>query len=346
MQQKWLLGIAKNPANFAHDNSAKKSFVTEDTVECQFIYELQGNIYLNSDVKAILDDTTDNLNRVRVWGIKGAPPPPTTKLAIFYAAGYQSEFVINATGYATAEKFDLYEHMMKFGLKRKGILDKFDVLEFQRTTYLRIFAETLDPAINLGLASLLGEFAMQHFSGFHSTMDHRTVLPKPYLSFYPALWPQSKLKTSINLLDSAKSVNAVHRTTIPTTPPPKFEALAKRESYETRDPVDLYRFGSTVPARLGGNANIGFFIPTALPSSYPNPPLSPLYAQSYAWLCSLLTIPKLKALMGDSWDGTYYAKSLVRQATNTSPTHSTQHYCIAIGGVMARIEDSYAARVG
>ena len=37
-----------------HD--AKKGFVTEDTVKCQFLYELQGNVYLNSDVKAILDD--------------------------------------------------------------------------------------------------------------------------------------------------------------------------------------------------------------------------------------------------------------------------------------------------
>jgi hypothetical protein len=37
-----------------HD--ARKGFVTEDTVKCQFLYELQGNVYLNSDVKAILDD--------------------------------------------------------------------------------------------------------------------------------------------------------------------------------------------------------------------------------------------------------------------------------------------------
>jgi hypothetical protein len=37
-----------------HD--AKMGFVTEDTVKCQFLYELQGNVYLNSDVKAILDD--------------------------------------------------------------------------------------------------------------------------------------------------------------------------------------------------------------------------------------------------------------------------------------------------
>lgn len=31
-------------------------FVTADTVKCQFVYELQGDIYLNSDVKAYLHD--------------------------------------------------------------------------------------------------------------------------------------------------------------------------------------------------------------------------------------------------------------------------------------------------
>lgn len=36
-----------------HD--AKNGFVTEDTVKAQFLYELQGNVYLNSDVKAVLD---------------------------------------------------------------------------------------------------------------------------------------------------------------------------------------------------------------------------------------------------------------------------------------------------
>ncbi|KAF2751321.1 DUF1446-domain-containing protein [Sporormia fimetaria CBS 119925] len=311
-----------------HD--AKKGFVTEDTVKCQFLYELQGNIYLNSDVKAILDNVQvkeEGKNRVRVWGIKGAPPPPTTKLAIFYKAGWQSEIVVNATGYGTAEKFDLYEKMMKFGLRRLGILDKFDVLEFQRigipepnprsqlhsTSYLRIFAEASDPQINLGLASLLGEFAMQHYSGFHSTMDHRTAIPKPYISYYPAIYPQSSLKTSINLLSG--SGTQIKTNTIPTTPPSRFEDLEKRESYETNNPHLLSSFGSTIRARIGdvvlarsgdkgGNANIGFFIPTQLPSSYPAS--SPLYKESWDWLRSMLTVAKLKEMFGESWDDSFY----------------------------------------
>jgi hypothetical protein len=313
-----------------HD--AKKGFVTEDTVKCQFLYELQGNIYLNSDVKAILDDIqvkTEGKDRVRIWGIRGAPPPPTTKLAVFYRAGYQSEIVVNATGYGTAEKYDLYERMLKFGLKRLGILDKFDVLEFQRigvpesnpksqlrsTTYLRIFAEASDANVNLGLASLLGEFAMQHYSGFHSTSDHRTAIPKPYISYYPAIYPQSSLKTSINILRRSESSENPVCESIPTGPPPNFEALSKRESYETRNPFQLSSLGSAVRARLGdvvlarsgdkgGNANIGFFIPTQLPSAYPAG--SSLYAASWDWLRTYLTVTKLKEMFGESWDDKFY----------------------------------------
>lgn len=221
--------------------------------------------------------------------------------------------------------------MIRFGLKRLGLLDKFDVLEFQRlgvpeanpssqlrsTTYCRIFAEASDASVNLGLASLLGEFAMQHYSGFHSTADHRTAVPKPYISYYPAIYPQSSLKTSINLLEPAKSAGTVQTKSIPTTPPPKFEALGKRQSYETSNSADLSTFGATTRARLGdvvlarsgdkgGNTNIGFFVPSALPSAYPA--ASPLYAECWDWLRTYLTIPKLKEMFGDSWSDKFHVE--------------------------------------
>ena len=37
-----------------HENTG--GIINEDTVRCQFLYELQGSIYLNSDVKAYLND--------------------------------------------------------------------------------------------------------------------------------------------------------------------------------------------------------------------------------------------------------------------------------------------------
>jgi Acyclic terpene utilisation family protein AtuA len=39
-----------------HQNTG--GIINEDTVRCQFLYELQGIIYLNSDVKAYLNDVT------------------------------------------------------------------------------------------------------------------------------------------------------------------------------------------------------------------------------------------------------------------------------------------------
>jgi hypothetical protein len=48
--------VNKDGTCVATKHEAKNGFVTEDTVKCQFLYELQGNVYLNSDVKAILDN--------------------------------------------------------------------------------------------------------------------------------------------------------------------------------------------------------------------------------------------------------------------------------------------------
>jgi hypothetical protein len=73
-----------------------------------------------------------NLYRVAVSGIKGYPPPPTTKLAVFYKGGFQCELVINATGINTDKKFDLQELQIKSKLSEWGYLDKFDILDFQR----------------------------------------------------------------------------------------------------------------------------------------------------------------------------------------------------------------------
>jgi len=169
----------------------------------------------------------------------------------------------------------------------------------------------------MGMLGLLGEFAMQHYSGFHSTSDHRTAIPRPYISYYPAIYPQSALKTSINMLEPSASSDAVHVNCIRTMPPPRFEDLGKRESYETRDPVDQSTFGETIKARLGdivlsrsgdkgGNANLGFFIPTSLPSSYP--PSSPLYKQSWDWLRTYLIIPRLIEMFGGSWNSRFHVE--------------------------------------
>lgn len=115
-----------------HDGTG--GLVTTDTVRCQLLYELQGNIYLHSDVKAYLDNVDIQeigKDRVRLSGIHGKPPPPTTKSAIFYRGGYQSSVLLNATGYGTDQKWKLLEAQIRLRLQRAGIEKDFSVLEFQ-----------------------------------------------------------------------------------------------------------------------------------------------------------------------------------------------------------------------
>lgn len=139
-----------------HDGTG--GMVTEETVKCQLLYEIQGNVYLNSDVKALLDDAKveqQGKDRVRVSGIKGRPPPPTTKLAIFFQGGYEAQSLANFAGYSSRRKYKLYETQIRTQLKKMDLLDSFDILEFQMignarenprymfesTTYSRIFAQ-------------------------------------------------------------------------------------------------------------------------------------------------------------------------------------------------------------
>lgn len=132
--------------------------VNVDTVRCQFLYELQGNVYLNSDVSANLDDVVieeDGLDRsvylrlavlssangpfrVRVRGIRGYAPPPTTKLAVFYPGGFEAQLLLNATGYGTDKKWDLIEKQLRHFIPDEA-LERIGILEFQRySTFLNM----------------------------------------------------------------------------------------------------------------------------------------------------------------------------------------------------------------
>ncbi|KAI0517812.1 hypothetical protein F5B22DRAFT_602566, partial [Xylaria bambusicola] len=150
--------IAENGESVITKHEALNGFVTEEVVKCQLLYELQGNIYLNSDVKADISNVSVRQirpNCVHVSGAKGYPPPPTTKLAVFYRGGWQGEVTLNATGYATKHKYDLQEAQMRTQLEEWGVMKDIDLLDFQRvgvpqenprsqleaTTYLRIVVQ-------------------------------------------------------------------------------------------------------------------------------------------------------------------------------------------------------------
>ncbi|PYI21661.1 DUF1446 domain-containing protein [Aspergillus violaceofuscus CBS 115571] len=113
-----------------HPNT--QGMVNADTVQCQFLYELQGDIYLNSDVSAFIGDLcVEQVGQDPISGILASPPPPTTKLAVFYEAGFEAEVLLNATGYATSRKWDLVEKQVRHFVP-PSVMDKVRTVEFQR----------------------------------------------------------------------------------------------------------------------------------------------------------------------------------------------------------------------
>lgn len=171
--------------------------VTVDTCKSQLVYELQGNVYLNSDVKAYLNEIemeqvgedryVNNKasrapltkgSRVHVHGVRGAPPPNTTKLSLFYKGGYENQVLINATGSNYEQKFALFEKQLRFCLGSES-LNALDFLEFQRigvpvvnppdqnsgTVYLRVFAQSTNAEAVKAVMKAVGDISLRHFSG-------------------------------------------------------------------------------------------------------------------------------------------------------------------------------------
>ncbi|GFN15020.1 acyclic terpene utilization AtuA family protein [Aspergillus tubingensis] len=292
-----------------HPNT--QGIVNSETVSSQFLYELQGSTYLNSDVSAYIGDVAVKdvgKDRVHVSGIRGSPPPPTTKLAVFYRGGYEAQLLLNATGYATDKKWDLFERQMRHFLPeevKKGL----ETLEFQRigtpaanpafqaesTTYLRVFVASQSESAVLAVAKAMKDISLKHFSGFHTSLDTRTAIPLPFLAYYPALIKQSEIHEKINMINASNNISSYD-----TGHPSQYQDLTPRENYDSaepqvfRSPTKELRLGDIALGRSGdkgGNLNCGIFVT--------NP-------KHWAWLRSYLTRDQIRELIGKDWNDSFF----------------------------------------
>ncbi|GJP91900.1 DUF1446 domain-containing protein [Aspergillus niger] len=292
-----------------HPNT--QGIVNADTVCSQLLYELQGTTYLNSDVSAYIADvivTDVGKDRVHVSGIRGSPPPPTTKLAVFYPGGYEAQLLLNATGYATDKKWDLFERQIRHFLPEE-VKQSLETLEFQRigtpavnpafqaesTTYLRVFVASRSEGAVLAVAKALKDISLKHFSGFHTSLDTRTAIPLPFLAYYPALVKQSEIQEKINLIDASNGISSYD-----TGHPPQYQDLTPRENYDPAEsqvfsgPTKQLRLGDIALGRSGdkgGNLNCGLFV------TNPN---------HWLWLRSYLTRDRMRELIGGDWNDSFF----------------------------------------
>jgi hypothetical protein len=160
------------------------------------------------------------------------------------------------------------------------------------TVDFRIFAQAqdaklFDSSLPDGFSRRLYETVLQSCPGVSRSNDLRQSTAKSYFEYFVTLIPQDICRHRVHVLFGKNEV-------IDIPVPPRSQTYGLQESYNTHFPVPLDRFGETTSAPLGyvalsrsgdkaSDANVGFFVATD---------------EQWDWLRSILTIEKLKELLG------------------------------------------------
>ncbi|KAH8905661.1 DUF1446-domain-containing protein [Coniochaeta sp. PMI_546] len=277
--------------------------VTIDTCKAQLLYEIQGSKYLNPDVVADIENVQLHevgKDRVKLSGVKGSAPPPTAKLAVCLHGGYQVEISGYCAGLDTDFKFQQFQQgilgRLNLGdfntvcIARYGTAAENPRCQADATVQIRIFAQAARKETMAQIRQGIFYNGMSGFCGLSLSMDWRTLEPRPYVKYFPALVPQIMVPLEVNLLDTGKKYPVKAR-------PEKLCAAAAPQQ-RTFEPQGVFTLTSKTVRRplgdlvfgrsgdKGGNANVGFWVRNA--SAWP-------------WLQSFMTSRNMMELLGDDW---------------------------------------------
>jgi hypothetical protein len=284
------------------------------TVTSQLLYEIQGPQYYGSDVVAVLEAlqmVQESEDRVLVTGVKGKPPPTTTKVGLTAVGGYQAEFHFYFVGLDLEQKAEWTEKQVRQSMGDN--VKKFSTLKFSLNGYaaedprnqdvatvdFRVFAQTKDRSLVVkdtievpGFNRWCLENFLQSVPGATIENDVRQSAGKEYYEYWVAFLPQSEVDHKVNLTWAEKTID------IP--PSPAMQLYETRQwSYEAKDPVGLDSFGPTTRGPIGwrvlgrsgdkaSDANVGLFVEND---------------DEWEWLRSLLTVEKIKQMLGPEYNG-------------------------------------------
>ncbi|KAI1627978.1 hypothetical protein EDD37DRAFT_287544 [Exophiala viscosa] len=283
--------------------------ISVDTCKAQLLYEIQGFYYLNAD--CIADIQGCELlqlapNKVQLRGVKGLPPPSTAKLAVCLLGGYQAELSSFAAGLDTDFKFELFKRQLLgsidsskftiFSIEKYGTAGNDPRSQKQSTVQFRVFIQAAHKEAIRDFKKAIFYNGMQGYCGLHLSMDWRTLEPRPYVRYVPALVSQDLIALQLHFVNSATTIN------VPPGQTSKYlKSIPRQPNYEPkRCPQDsglldtvTRPLGDLVFARSGdkgGNANVGFWVRDAA---------------SWPWLRVFMTTQKLIDLLADDWDDRY-----------------------------------------
>jgi hypothetical protein len=271
--------------------------VDRDTVTAQLLYEITGPRYAGPDVVARFDTIRlddDGPDRVRISGVQGEPPPPTTKVCLNALGGHRNEvtFVLTGDRIAAKEAFDRAQFEASLPVRpaelawsRVGVEQPDADTEAGASVLLRCVA--LDPSadgVGRAFSGAAVEMALAGYPGFHLTAPPGNGSP---FGVYTAAFVPQDAVPHVAVLPDGTRVDVPPPTAIQPFEPasPALMAISAEFGPTRRAPL-----GAVARARSGdkgGTANVGVWARTD---------------DAADWLSATLTPAKIRELLPEAAD--------------------------------------------
>lgn len=271
--------------------------VTPETVTAQLLYEIGGHRYANPDVTARFDTIrleSAGIDRVRVHGVLGEPPPPTLKVATNHLGGYRNQMTFVLVGLDIPEKAEVAERALWAALGGRDTVAEAEV-ELIRSDHpdastneeasarLRVTVRDPDPdRVGRQFSAAAVELALASYPGFFVTAPPGDATP--YAVFTPAVVDPSRVPALVTVEGQTDTVPSVaSETSFPGEDAP-MEVNAPSATGATRR-VPLGRLVGARSGDKGGDANVGVWVRRS---------------DAFPWLAGTLTVEEFKRLVPET----------------------------------------------
>ncbi|WP_433796964.1 acyclic terpene utilization AtuA family protein [Actinoplanes sp. CA-252034] len=276
--------------------------VTVDTVTAQLVYEVAGPLYANPDVTARLDTVEleqAGPDRVRITAVRGAAPPPTTKIALNSAGGWRNTVEFVLTGLDIEEKDAWVRRQMTQALAARppaeivwdlARTDHADpATESTASAVLRCHVKDPDPAVaGRAFSSAAVELALASYPGFHVTAPPGAGTP---FGIYRAVYLDQELVPHVVVGPDGTALDIAPPPVTADLPEETVDAFGRTpEGLGSEVAVPLGRLVFARSGDKGGTANVGVWIPAGHPRR----------AEAYAWLRAWLTPDAVARLLPEA----------------------------------------------
>ncbi|MCW2784588.1 MAG: hypothetical protein JWP74_1105 [Marmoricola sp.] len=250
--------------------------VSVDTVTAQLVYEVQSTLYLGPDVTTDLASirlTEDGVDRVRVSGVRGTPPPEQLKVCVNELGGFRNQMEFVLTGLDIEEKAAWIRTQLdaRLAVNRPASVDwslgarPVPDADSEEGASCLLRVTVKDPsadAVGKPFTAAAVELALASYPGF--TLTAPPGRGSPYGIYRPAYVDRAAVTETVHLWDGTSI--AIDAPPAATAVPPGTEVEHDPVTPTGTDadaPTARHPLGTFVHARSGdkgGDANVGLWI--------------------------------------------------------------------------------------